>query len=126
MKGLLRLAFVILIANAGWHLFTAYSAHYKFRDSVQDASQFGESMSEQQLQQKVLDLAAQYDVPQDAEGFTIHRDDTRTSIDGAYTRAIELVPSFQYPWRFAWHVDTLSVKNRESTTKVPAGLLPPR
>jgi hypothetical protein len=30
-----------------------------------------------------------------------------TTVDGSYTRIIELVPGYKYPWAFTFHVDTL-------------------
>jgi hypothetical protein len=109
IRALIRIAFVVLVANAAWHLFGAYSVHYKFRDSVEEASLFGGLLSEAQLQQKVIDIATQFDVPVSADSFTVRRDGKHTLIDGSYKRPIELVPAFVYPWPFTWHVDTLSV-----------------
>ena len=39
IRTLLKLAVVALVANAAWHLFGAYSPHYKFKDAVQYAAQ---------------------------------------------------------------------------------------
>ena len=33
IRTLLKLALVALVANAGWHLFGAYSPNYKFEDA---------------------------------------------------------------------------------------------
>ena len=109
LKAILRLIAIALIANATWHLFTAYMAHYKFRDAVEQASQFGNDLSDDQLHQRVVDLAVQYDVPV-GDAFTIRREAKHTIIEGTYARPIELLPTVPVRWPFSWHTDTLSFK----------------
>ena len=110
IKLLLKLAIVAVIANAAWHAFVPYSAHFKFKDAVESASQFGADKSEDELRAKVLEIAAQYDVPLTAESFTLRREQVHTIIDGSYTQPIEIVPGFVYRYTFTWHTDTMSEK----------------
>jgi len=108
VKSLLKLIAAALVANATWHLFVVYSAHYRFRDAVEAAAQFGVSQSDAQLGARVLELAAQYDVPAAPGSFMVQRANKHTLIDGAYTRRVDLFPGFSYPWSFSWHVDTFT------------------
>ncbi len=110
MKRLLKLALVALIANATWHLWGVYAAHFKFRDAVQSLAQYSSEMSEQDVRGRVLALAAQYDVPVTEERFTLSRKENQTIVDGAYTRPVDLAPGFSYPWSFTWHVEVFTVK----------------
>ena len=110
IKTLLKLAIVALVANAAWHAWGAYAAHFKFKDAVQEASQFGGDKSVDELRERVMYLAGQYDVPITESDFTITRHESDTIIDGAYTRPVEIAPGFVYQWPFTWHVDTFSVK----------------
>ena len=110
VKTLLKLAIVALVANATWHLWGAYTAHFKFKDAVQSASQFSSDKSEDERRQRGVYLAGEYEVPVSESDFTITREENHTIIDGAYERAIELAPGFTYRWPFKWHVDTFSVK----------------
>ena len=109
MKVLLKLAIVALLANATWHLWGVYAAHFKFKDAVQSASQFNGTRSEQELQSRILELAAQYDVPVTETTFTLHREQNHTIIDGAYVRPVEFLPGFRFPVTFKWHVDTFTM-----------------
>ncbi len=109
MKAILKLVLVALIANATWHLFTAYTTHYKFRDAVEAASQYGSAETETQLRERVLALGDQYDVPIATDSFTIRRENQHTIIDGSYSRPVDLLPGYSYSWRFSWHVDTLAL-----------------
>ncbi len=109
VKTLLKLAIVALVANATWHVWGAYAAYFKFKDAVQSASQFGSDKSDDELRQRVIYLAGQYELPVSESNFTVTRQQSHTIIDGAYTRPIEFAPGFTYPWPFTWHVDTFSV-----------------
>ena len=107
MKTLVKLAIVALLANATWHLGVAYSQHYKFTDSISEATEYGTAQSEEQLSERVLSLAAQFDVPISREDFTLRRIEAHTVVDGSYQRVIEFAPGFSYPWPFTWHIDTV-------------------
>jgi hypothetical protein len=106
IKFLLKLAIVGLLANAAWQLIVAYTDHYRFEDTVAEAAQYGSAMSIEQLRRRVLDIAAQYDVPA-GDSFTLEREGNRTVIDGTYTRPMNLAGSIYYRWPFpfTWHVD---------------------
>ena len=109
MKVLIKLAIVALLANATWHLWGVYAAHFKFKDAVQSASQFNGLRSEQELQSRILELATQYDVPVTETNFTLRREQNHTIIDGSYLRQVEFLPGFRFPLTFNWHVDTFTV-----------------
>jgi hypothetical protein len=105
MKTLVKLALLAIVANATWHVFTVYSAHWKFLDGIQYAAQFRGDKSDEQIRQQVLEIAAQAELPIDEGQLTVTHAETRTTIDTAYTRTIELFPGFTYPWPFTVHVD---------------------
>lgn len=109
MKVLLKLAIVALLANTTWHVWGVYSAHFKFKDAAETASQYNAAKGEEELRARILDLAAQYDVPVTDANFTLRRVENHTIADGSYTRPVELLPGFSFPWTFTWHVDTFSV-----------------
>jgi hypothetical protein len=109
MKLLLKLAIVALLANATWHIFGVYSAHFKFRDAVQSTTQFNSGKSEYEVRSRILELAAQYDVPVTESNFTLRHEENHTIVDGSYSRPVELAPGFSYPFTFTWHVDTFTL-----------------
>jgi hypothetical protein len=112
MKILLKLALVALLANVTWHLWGVYSAHFKFKDAVQSATQYNTEKSEQELRSRILELAAQYDVPVTDASFTLRRTENHTIAEGSYTRPVELLPGFSYPLTFNWQVDTMAMRIR--------------
>lgn len=110
IKLIIKLAIAALIANAAWRVGSAYVTFYRFNDALTEVSQFeaGQSQAQAQLQQKVLELADQYDVPLTDDGFTLTRDEHRTEIKGSYTREIQLFPGYTYPWPFRFDVNTVN------------------
>ncbi len=108
IKLLLKLIVVALVANAAWHLMTAYTAHYKFKDSVQQTTQFGNSQTVEQLKTRILALASDYDLPISEDDLSVRREQFHTIVDASYSKQIDLAPGFSQPWRFEVHVDTFS------------------
>jgi hypothetical protein len=121
IRFVLRLAFVALIANAAWHLGTAYLAYYKFKDSVTETVRFSKEKSDERLHRRVLELASQFDIPLAADAFTIRHENGHTYVDGAYVQPVELVPGYSYPWSFSWSIDAFTI-----TPTTPDQLRSPR
>ena len=117
---ILKLAVAALIANAAWQAGSAYAAFYRFRDAVNEASQFSGDRTEEQLRQKVLALAAQFDVPVTEASFTIRRQNDHTYVDGSYTQPVEMLPGARpYPWVFTWNIDTPTLRVTTPLTNKP-------
>lgn len=108
LKLLLKLAVVALLANAAWRVGSSYVSFYKFKDAVAEEAQFGVDKSVDQLRERVVGLAQQFDLPVDGDALTIAKGDQRTRIAGSYTKRIEVVPGFKYPWAFSWDVETIN------------------
>jgi hypothetical protein len=108
IKIIIKLVIAALIANAAWHVGSAYITFYKFQDAAVEIAEFGSQKSVDELHQKVLELAAQYDVPVAENAVTVRRENDHTYIDGSYDRPLELAPGYRYPWVFKFHVDTMS------------------
>ena len=105
---IIRLAVAAVIANATWHIGSAYMSHYRFKDAVKEAALFQTAKSDDQLKQRVLELASQFDVPLVEDNVTVRRDNGHTFVDGSYTRMIEFVPTLRQRFAFDVHIDTLN------------------
>ena len=110
MKFIVKLLIAALIANAAWHVMSAYASFWKFKDAVAQTAQFGNDKSVTMLKNRILQLATEYDLPVDDNSFTVtrSRESLHTVVDGSYTREIELVPGYSRPWPFPFHIDTFS------------------
>jgi hypothetical protein len=105
VKTLIKLAIVALLANALWRLGTTYSSYYRFKDSVYSAA-LQQGRSDDNLREKVAELATTYDVPLKAENVTIRREEEHhVVIEGSYKKAIALLPGYEYAWPFSVSVD---------------------
>lgn len=109
MKTLIKLAIAALVVNAAYQLGTAYWDHYKFQDAVQQVAQFAERESADVIKGRVLDLAAENDLPIDAASIEVTRAHRRIDIDGAYEREILLAPGYRRPWSFTVDVVVLTL-----------------
>jgi hypothetical protein len=117
IKTVIKLLIAAIIANAVWRVGTAYMTHFKFQDGAVEIAQFGATKSEDELKQKVLDLASGFDVPLPENAVTVRRENDHTYIDGSYTRQLEILPSYKYPWVFKLHVDTMSFEGARLPSK---------
>jgi len=106
IKAVIRLAIVAVLANATWRVGTAYAKHYRFTDAVTQAAQFRGGKSDEEVHDRVVELAAAHDIPVTDRGLTITTHENHTVVEGSYTRPIELIPGFKYEWPFRVHVDT--------------------
>ncbi len=104
IKLAIKLAIAALIANAAWQAGRTFAAHYQFRDEVRQAALI-RGQTDAQLQQRVLELAANYDIPLAADALTIRREERHVYVEGSYLRVVPIAPRVDYPWRFDWEVD---------------------
>jgi hypothetical protein len=108
IKAILKLVIVVLLANACWHVGSAYVMHYKFTDSVQQTTLFRGKRTDEVLRERVFELASDFDIPLTPDDVTLRSEDHHTIVEGSYRREIELLPGFRYAWPFSFHIDTLS------------------
>ncbi len=104
MKLLIKLAVAALVANAIFRVGTEYIVHYTFRDLVREAAMF-QAKNEDELRERVVEIAAANDVPLDATAFTVQRNGRQYLISGTYTKQIEVAPRFPVAWKFNWDVE---------------------
>jgi hypothetical protein len=107
IKLLIKLAIVALLANAAYHIGAEYLTYIKFRDAIRDAAMF-KARNDTELMARIMDLAAQYEIPLDEENLTIERRERQVNIEGWYDKPIEVAPSYQYPWHFGLSLDVLT------------------
>jgi hypothetical protein len=105
IKFLLKLAVAGLIANATWRAGSVYLTHYKFQDAVREAAQFRGRKTDDELRERFVELANDFDVPITGEDLTLKTQASHFLVDGAYVRSVELVPGYTVAWPFTVHAD---------------------
>jgi hypothetical protein len=108
IKNIIKLAIVVLLANAIWRGGSAYLSYYKFNDSVTDVAINSRNKTDDELKAKVMALAMEYDEPIDADAVTISHEGNRVVIEGAYTKSVALFPGYEYLWKFSVRGDSQS------------------
>ncbi len=105
IKALVKLVVAVLIANAIWRIGSAYMSYYRFKDAVADTAVNSKEKTDEELRDRVLELAAAYDEPVTSEALTIRREPQHTYIEAAYTKPITVLPGYEYQWPFSLNVD---------------------
>jgi len=104
VKTLLKLAIAALVLNATWQIGSEFLKDYQFKDEAREAAML-EGQSEEELRQRVLELAEKYDAPLNDDDLTISVEQRHVLVTAAYQKPIQVVPGFQYPWKFSWTAD---------------------
>src|SRR4030095_8040598 len=109
VRNLVRLAVLLLIANALYRFVPVYMHHYQFKDAVAEAAKFSKDRSDSDLVDRVMVLAERYQIPLSREAVQVSRDKQMTYITLTYEEQIEWVPTYKRPMPFTvavegWHV----------------------
>ncbi len=107
---IIKLVLAALIANAAWRVGSVYASYYKFKDAVQETTQYGADKTDDDLRARIVELGSQYDLLITDDSFSLRRSGEHTITDGAFTQPIEVVPDYHYNWPFTWHTDTFTIK----------------
>jgi hypothetical protein len=112
----IKLGLLALVANATWHLFLAYSTHYKFRDATQYAAQNRAAKTDDQLHDVVMNLAAEAGLDIPFEAIVVKHEGLRTSVAVSYTQSLDLLPSRPYTMPFSFQIDTYTLQSPNTLT----------
>jgi hypothetical protein len=109
LRNLIRLAVVLLIANALYRSVPVYIHYYQFKDAVQEVALFAKDRTDIELVDRVMALAEQYQVPIERDAVQVSRDKLKTYITLQYEQPIEWVPTYKRAMPFSvavegWHV----------------------
>jgi RecA-family ATPase len=108
LRNLIRLIVVLLIAHALYRFAPPYIHYHQFKDAVAEAAMFAKDTPEHEIVDRVMDLAATYQVPIERDAVQVTRDKQYTHINVAYEEQIEWLPSYKRPMPFSvsaqgWH-----------------------
>jgi hypothetical protein len=109
VKTIVKLAIVALLANGIWRVGSAYMSFYRFRDAVDEMALHSKGKTVEELKDRVLELAASYDEPLDAEALSVRREDPHLIVEGSYKKRVLLAPGFEYAWPFTLDVDQMVI-----------------
>jgi len=99
LKRVISLLIAAAVIYAGWHTGETLLHYYQFNDAIGQLALFAGSSTEDQLKERVLQLAEQYQIPVDSETVTVHTDGEVTQITAPYTADVKLLPTYTYEWK---------------------------
>ena len=108
MKTIIKIAVSLAVLNAVFHGGEAAWRYYQLKDASQQLILFGSQEQTTELQNRILEKAAELRVPLLPENITIQRQGTRTFLDAAYTQPVEYFPSLIYPVDLKFSVEAVA------------------
>ena len=109
IKSIVKILIAVLLANAIWHVASAYVSYYRFKDAVSELALHPAGKTESQIKDRVVELAVAHDEPLDAESVKVQRNDQHTVVEGNYSKPIVLFPGLEYQLPLSLNVDRFSV-----------------
>jgi hypothetical protein len=103
MARLIRLVLVALVLLAVYRTGQVSLDHYRFSDQVDRIAQRSVRTTEPEVRVAVADAAARFRIPVNVDDVAVRLQAEHVYIDLAYTRTIEILPRYHYPWRFEVH-----------------------
>lgn len=109
LLSLIKLAVVGLIVYATWQAGSAYWVFYQFRDELQQIAVFSAGQTEEQLQNRALEMAYALQLTIHPDQVSVRRENNHTLIVASYKTEIEILPRYRRPWEFKANIDALSL-----------------
>ena len=103
MKTILQLVVAAALITGAVQGGRAAVKHYSFVDAIQEAMLFASSRNEEQIAEKVLELASEYEIPLDPGKVTVERLPYQINIEAPYTDLVNLLPGV---YTRTWDFDT--------------------
>ena len=101
MKRAINLLIVAAILWAGFHAAPPLLHNFQFQDGVEETARFAGRRSDAEVRDRVIALAAQYEIPLDAEAIEIRREGESVEISAPYVERVQLLPGYYYDWHFS-------------------------
>jgi hypothetical protein len=105
VRTLIKLAIVVLVVHAAVKTVPHFWAYAKFRDKVQEMARFSSRRTDQDVLERVVKLAQQFDLPITPADVKVRKQQTTTFVETRYTVQLEYFPSRFYPWTFELRVE---------------------
>ncbi|MCC7034405.1 MAG: hypothetical protein IT179_16410 [Acidobacteria bacterium] len=101
MKTIIKLLVAAILVTIAVQGGRAALKHYAFVDALQEAMLFAGSRTEEELSERVLEIAADHEIPLDPAALTVRRLPFQVTIDAPYTDTVDLLPGlYQRTWDF--------------------------
>lgn len=104
VRNVIRLTLLALVVHAGLRLIPVFWNFVQLKDAVRETAMFPGRLNDEELVQRVVELADTHDVTLTPRDIEVGRDGETTWIRTGYTKQLEYVPTRFYPWDFSIEV----------------------
>jgi hypothetical protein len=94
MKTIIQIAVAAILITGSVQGGRAALKHYQFVDAIQEAMLFASSRTEDQIADRVMELAGDYQIPLDSSKLSVTRAPYQITIDAPYTDTVNVLPGF--------------------------------
>lgn len=127
MKTIIQIAVAFVLLTATVQASRAAIKHYAFVDAVQEAMLFAGSRTEEQIAERVLEIAGDHQIPLDPENLTVERQPYLIIIDAPYGDTVDLLPGvYARHWDFETSVNVRLLEDTRPRGTAPRGKSPQR
>lgn len=117
IKTIFTLLIVVILLNAAGHAGMAAWRHFQVRDQAQQLILFGSSVSTDDLEFQISQIAEEFEVPIAPEDIIVSRQGARTIAEAYYTIPVELFPRFFYPIDLSFTVEAFAITGATPTNR---------
>ena len=106
MKTIFQIGVALILLTASVQGGRAAFKHYQFVDAIQEAMLFAGSRTEDQIADRVMELAGDYEIPLEPGNVSVERAPYQITIDAPYTDTVNILPGvYSRPWDFDTQVN---------------------
>lgn len=106
MKTIFQIGVAAILLTASVQGGRAAFKHYQFVDAIQEAMLFAGSRTEDQIADRVMELAGDHQIPLDPGNISVQRAPYLITIDAPYTDTVNVLPGvYSRPWDFETKVN---------------------
>jgi hypothetical protein len=127
MKTIIQIAVAAILLIASVQGGRAALKHYQFVDAIQEAMLFASSRTEDQIADRVMELATDHQIPLEPANLVVQREPYQIIIDAPYTDTVNVLPGFYTrSWDFETKVQVRLLEDHRPRPPAQRGKRPNR
>ena len=127
MKTIIQIAVAAVLLTASVQGGRAALKHYQFVDAIQEAMLFASSRTEDQIADRVMELATDHQIPLEPAQLTVQREPYQIIIDAPYTDTVNVLPGvYSRNWDFETKVHVRLLEDHRPRGTAQRGKRPNR
>jgi hypothetical protein len=121
LKTTIQILIAAILLTATVQAGRAALKHYMFVDALQEALLFAGSRTEQEVADRVMEMAGAHEVPIDPDTLLVTREPYLIQIEAPYTETVHLLPGvYDYAWDFDASVSVRLLEDTRPRSRAPA------